>query len=465
VTAIPETAIPEIVARLRAALPAAVVELDPDAIASRSSDSSDVAGADGAIALLRPQTAEQVALILRTANETRTPVVPQGALTGVAGAASAVPGALLLDLRGMNRITTIDATEMAAVVQPGVVVADLQAAVGAQDLFYAPDPGSAATATIGGTIATNAGGMRAVKYGVTRDSVRSLQVVLADGTITRTRRPTIKGVAGLDLTGLIVGSEGTLAVITEATLALRPAPDPPRGVVGTFPDIETALSAANAIVSGSSLLSTLELMDGTTLAALRRYRPNSNLPDDAQAWLLAATDTGADASAELATYEQAFHAHGALTVARAETAAEFEDLMAARRDFFPAIQALRGTVQAGDVGLPRARLGEFVARLPSIMDRFGVEIAITGHAGDGNLHPLVPYEPDNPEQARVAHAASEALVQLAQELGGTMTAEHGVGTQKLPELDAELAPELRAIQHAIKTAFDPHGILNPGKKY
>lgn len=459
------TASSEIVARLRAALPDEVVELDPAVVAARSTDSSDIAGAAGAIAVLHAQTTEQVALILHAANETGTPVVPQGALTGVAGAASAVPGALLLDLRGMNRILAIDATEMAAVVQPGVVVADLHAAVAARDLFYAPDPGSAAAATIGGTIATNAGGMRAVKYGVTRDSVRSLEIVLADGTVARTRRPTIKGVAGLDLTGLIVGSEGTLAVITEATLALRPAPDPPSGIVGTFADMGAALAAANAIVSSSSLLSTLELMDGTTLTALRRYLPDSNLPDDAQAWLLAATDTGTGASAEVASYEQAFRAHGALTLERAETAAQFEQLMSARREFFPAVQALRGNVQAGDVGLPRARLEEFVARLPSIIDRFGVEIAVTGHAGDGNLHPLVPYEPDNPAQARAAHSASEALVQLAQELGGTMTAEHGVGTEKLPELDAELAPELRAIQHAIKAAFDPHGILNPGKKY
>jgi glycolate oxidase len=455
----------DVLKRLSVELPDGVVLADAASVASRSSDRSGVPGGTDALAVVRPRTTADVSAVLAAANEARVPVVPQGALTGLAGAANAVSGALLLDLSGMNRIVQIDETERIAVMQPGVIVADLQAAVAERGLFYAPDPASAELATIGGTVATNAGGMRAVKYGVTRDSVRSLEVVLADGAVVRTRRNTIKSVAGLDLTGLVVGSEGTLAVITEVTVTLLPAPAAPRGVAGTFHDLTVALEAANAVVAGGTLPATLELLDGVALDAIRRYLPQLALPQDAQAWLLAVTDAGVGAEAELGGFEEAFRSHGALTVQRADTAADLDGLLEARRALNPALRALRGSSLNGDIAVPRARLCDFVEGLGRLAIELDVVIAVGGHVGDGNLHPVVAYNGDDPHQALSAQAAHDRILRLAQGLGGSMTGEHGVGVEKLSELDGELSARVRDMQRAIKAVFDPNGILNPGKKY
>jgi len=455
----------ELLERLRAEVPGATVLTDAATIASRAGDSSGVPGDPGALAVVRPSTTGDVAAVLAAANQARVPVVAQGTLTGLAGGANAVPGALLLDLSGMNRILQIDEAERIAVVQPGVIVADLQAAATERGLFYAPDPASADRATIGGTVATNAGGMRAVKYGVTRESVRSLEVVLADGSVLRTRRNTIKSVAGLDLTGLVVGSEGTLAIITEITLTLLPAPATARGVAATFPDVATALAAATAVSTGRNLPTTLELLDGVALQAIRAHLPHLPLPDDAQAWLLAITDTRAGAEAELTSFEQAFRQHGALTVQRADSAAELDELLQARRALSPALRALRGSSLNGDITVPRARLPEFEERLERLADELDVVISVGGHVGDGNLHPVIAYDGDDPRQTGSARLAHERILRLAQELGGSMTGEHGVGVDKLSELDGELSARVRELQRSIKAVFDPNGILNPGKKY
>jgi glycolate oxidase len=448
--------------RLRDALPAGAVVTEAAAVAARSSDRSGVAGAPGALAVVTPGSTAEVAIVLAVANETGTPVVPQGALTGLAGAANAVPGAILLDLGRMSRILAIDETERTVTVQPGVVVADLQEAVARRGLFYAPDPASAEWATVGGTVATNAGGMRAVKYGVTREAVRSLEVVLADGSILRTRPDTVKGVAGFDLTALVVGSEGTLAVVTEATLQLRPAPAAPRGVAATFPDVASALEAATAIMASGSLPTTLELLDDLALAAIRAWAPGLGLPADARAWLIAVSD--AEGDDELDRFEEVLRRERALTVERAADELALNGLLDARRLLNQAVRAWRGGSLNGDVAVPRRRLTEFVSRLAVLAAEHGVEVSVGGHVGDGNLHPIVAFDETDPAATASAARAHDAILRLAQELGGTMTGEHGVGVEKLAELHGEIAPRVAALQHGIKRVFDPNGILNPGKK-
>lgn len=448
---------------LRAILPSNVVITDPALIADRTTDVSGVKASDAPLALLRFTKTEQVASAMQVAAAHAIPVVPQGSLSGLAGAGSAIEGALLFDLSKLNRILAIDDVEQVAVVEPGLIVADLQAAVARAGLFYPPDPASVKVASIGGTIATNAGGVRAVKYGVTRDWVRSLEVVLADGSEISTRPRTIKSVAGYDLTSLIIGSEGTLGIVTQITVSLLPAPGPDRAVSGAFATVAEALDAADVIVSGATRPSSLELLDAGVLSALRTHG-FTELPDQAQAWLFAATDEHGDAEDTLASFTKAMKQAGAISVDQARSAKETEALMAARRAFQPATRALRGGSYNGDICVPRTRLRELFDRIPQIAEKHGVLIATGGHVGDGNLHPVVMYDPKFPAEVQAAEDAQADLLAIATELEGTITGEHGVGLEKLPALDAQLGETIRELQRRIKQALDPHGILNPGKK-
>lgn len=453
----------DLLSALREALPHDAIAADDAALAEHAADRSGTTRGPGAVVVSPTETA-QVQAVMRIADGLGVPVIAQGARTSLAGAASASPGAILIDFSRMNRIVRIDPIERSAVVQPGVVVADLAAAVAAEGLFYAPDPVSSEWATIGGTIATNAGGMRCIKYGVTRDAVRSLEVVLADGEVIRTRRDTVKGVAGFDITGLVVGSEGTLGLVTEATVALRSAPGPERGVSAVFDSIAAALDAANAIATGPRTPSTLELLDDISLDAIRTFDPSLGIPTTAKAWLMAVTDTHADAEFELDAFESAFRAHGAIEVTRAADPIALNALFATRRALHPALQAFHGESIIGDIAVPRARLGDVVARSAAIAEEFGVVFSVGGHVGDGNLHPVVAFDPTDPDQTRRAHEAQHAMLAIAQELGGTVTGEHGVGTEKLHALDGELSPRVRDLQRALKAVFDPKNLLNPGIK-
>ncbi len=417
-----------------------------------------------AIALVRPISTEEVQAVVRVANQYEVSIVAQGSRSGLAGAASATDGSILIDFSRMRQILVIDPLERLAVVQPGVRVEELAAAVARQGLFYAPDPVSSHLASLGGTVATNAGGMRCIKYGVTRDSIRSLEVVLADGSVINTRRNTIKSVAGLDLTSLMVGSEGTLGLVTEITVSLHAAPGPSLGVSAMFPSLEQALAAANDIATGAFLPSVLELLDDVALEAIRRYDPSIDVPESARAWLLAVTDSRVAADAELDSFEATFARHGAIVSRRAESADALDQLFATRRALHPGMQAYLGASLNGDIAVPRGALAEVVERANDIAQQHDVVISIGGHVGDGNLHPVVAYDPSDAEQTRRAHAAQDALLTVAQEVGGTVTGEHGVGTEKLHALDGELEPRVRDLQRAIKAAFDPKGILNPGAK-
>lgn len=453
----------KLVARLREILPAGRVSDDPADIALRSTDRSRREAAKAA-AVVRPANTAEVSATLAAAYAAGVPVVPQGGLSGLVGAASAIEGAILLDLSGMTRIVGIDLVDRVAVVEPGVLIADVQRAASDVGLFYAPDPASAEWATVGGTIATNAGGMRCIKYGVTREAVRSLEVVFADGEVVRTRPATVKGVAGLDITSLIVGSEGTLAVVTEATLALHPAPGPSRGVLAIFGDAAEAFAAANVLAAGPRLPSTLEFLDDVALRGIRMLRPDLDIPAGAQAWLLAVTDESVGSADDLDRFERVFGEHGALTITRADDPARLDALFDARRALSPALNAVAGGATHGDLAVPRSMLAAFARGAAELREQFGVQISLAGHVGDGNLHPTVVFDPANEAETAAAHRAEAALLALAQSLGGTIAGEHGIGSVKLSGLDAEMPERMRALQRGVKAVFDPTGILNPGRK-
>ncbi len=452
----------DVVAALIAALPTEAVSTDPAVIAEHSHDQSQEAASPDALVVVRARSTEDVSKVLAIANAHRTPVVPQGSRSSVTGSSNASDGAILLDLSGMRRIHVIDPLERIAVVQPGVLLEELQQKVAAQGLFYPPDPGSVEIASLGGSVATNAGGMRCIKYGVTRDSIRSLEIVLADGTVLDTRARTAKDVAGLDITDLVIGSEGTLAVVTEVTVALRPAPGPSLGVTATFASVADALAAANAVASGARLPSTLELIDGLAIRALRAFSSEVDLPADAAAWLVAITDERIGADEDLDRFEAAFAASGALTVERAASPEETERLLKARRLLNPATNAYRPGHLHSDAAVPRSVLPEFGQEILDFAAERGIEVSLSGHVGDGNLHPVVFFMPGEDEAAA---AVLDRMLELAAEYGGTVTGEHGVGIEKLEAVRRLLPPRRLELQRAIKAAFDPNGILNPGRKY
>jgi glycolate oxidase len=444
---------------------------DPDILASLASDAADLLGdrpAGAPIAAVRPRTTEQVATAVRIAAAHRVPLVPQGARTGLAGGANAVDGALLVRLDRMNQVVSVDADNRLAVVQPGVVNADLRRAVAAHGLFYPPDPGSFATSTIGGNVSTNAGGMCCVKYGVTTEYVLGLEVVLASGEVLRCGRRTAKGVAGYDLTRLFVGAEGTLGIITEITLALRPAPSPALTLVALFASVRAAAAAVAAVTASGVVPSMLEIVDRTYLAAIEAYRP-MGLPTGAGAMLLAASDA-ADAVGDLAAVERCCRQAGASQVYAASDVDEAEALLAARRLAHPAISGRAvstygpaGEVIIEDCAVPRSSMAEFCEQVELIATRQGVLIGVVGHAGDGNLHPTILVDRADPALMAAAHQAFDDIMALALSLGGTCTGEHGVGLLKRDWLATEIGPVGLRVHRAIKDALDPHGLMNPGK--
>ncbi|MEJ2866182.1 FAD-linked oxidase C-terminal domain-containing protein [Actinomycetospora sp. OC33-EN08] len=451
-----------VVATLRAALPADRVVDDPDVLASYAHDDAEWAPWELPAAVVRPTDAEQCRAVVRACLEHRTPLVPRGAGTGLSGGANATAGSVVVSVEQMTRIHEIDPAERLAVVEPGIVNDDLRAECARRGLWYPPDPASSPWSTIGGNVATNAGGVCCVKYGVTRDYVLGVQVVNGLGELVRLGRRTAKGVAGLDLAGLMVGSEGTLGLITEVTVKLRPARAPEHTVAGYFANIVDAGRAVAAITAAGLTPSALELVDRTCLEAVDAWK-NMGLAAEADVILLGRSDApGAAGLAEADEMIAHFEAAGATFSARAETADEADALFAARRLAYPALERL-GPVLTEDVCVPRAAVPEMLARIQETGRRFDTTIANLAHAGDGNLHPLL-ITPVGDEPARErAQAAFHRIIADALELGGTVTGEHGVGLLKRDGLAAEQTPENLAMQRAVKAALDPHGILNPGK--
>ncbi|WIY07256.1 FAD-linked oxidase C-terminal domain-containing protein [Amycolatopsis mongoliensis] len=449
---------------LAAGLPADRLVRDPDVVGSFAHDEAEWAPYALPAVVVRPHTAEEVQAVVRACLEHRTPLVTRGAGTGLSGGANAVDGCVVLVTDRLTAIKEIDERERYAVVEPGVVNGDLRAACAGRGLWYPPDPASSPWSTIGGNVATNAGGVCCVKYGVTRDYVLGLQVVTGTGELVRLGRRTAKGVAGYDLTGLMVGSEGTLGVITEITVRLRPARAAERTVAGYFDTTVAAGQAAAAVAARGVLPSALELVDRHCLAAVDQWK-NMGLSADANVVLLARTDSpGALGEHEAAEILDCFEQAGATWAAQSTDQAEADALFAARRLAYPALERL-GPLLTEDVCVPTQAVPEMLARIDAAGRRHGVHIANVAHIGDGNLHPLL-VTPAGDESARKnAQAAFEDIISDALDLGGTVTGEHGVGLLKQPGLARELGDGVLAMHRAVKHALDPHHILNPGKVF
>lgn len=440
------------------ALPDGVGTAEPEVLAAYRYDKATFCPAGTPLALVRARSTEDVVATLRWASEHRVPVVPQGARTGLSGAANALDGCVLLNLEKMNRILDVDAEEQIAVVEPGVINADLAAAVAARGLYYPPDPGSRDSSTIGGNVATGAGGMCCVKYGTTADFVRGLRVVLADGRVMRTGRRTAKGVAGYDLTRLFVGSEGTLGVATEITLMLRPAPQRPLTAVAFFAAAADACRAVAGFLGGGYRPSVLEFMDASTIRAVGELT-DLGFPDGAGAMLIAQSDTSAPAG-ELAAFERAAKDCAAMDVVVADDPADGDLLMHARRLVGPAMERL-GPSLIDDICVPRRRLPELIEGVQRIAAEHDVLISCAGHAGDGNMHPNVTFDPADDAQVAAARRAFDAIMALGLELGGTITGEHGIGALKSHWLERELDDTALWTHRQLKNTLDPGHILNP----
>jgi len=411
------------------------------------------------MAVVRARDAAEVQQAVRWAAAHGVPVVPRGAGSGLSGGSSAVDGGIVLSLERMRAIE-IDVATRVAVVEPGAFNAEVKAAAAAHGLWYPPDPSSYEICSIGGNIATNAGGLCCVKYGVTTDYVLGLDVVLADGTLVALGGKRIKDVAGLSLVKLFVGSEGTLGIVTRAILRLLPAQGTRSTLVATFP---TVSAAADAVVDIGRTLraSMMELMDSGSINAVEDYR-SMGLDRTAGAMLIAQSDApGTACAAEIDLMSASCVAAGAKEVFVTDDAEEGEMFIAARRATFPAIEA-RGAILLEDVGAPIPQLPALLAAIAGIAEAYAVEIPTVAHAGDGNTHPLVVYDPTDAAAQQRAAAAFDAIMAAAIALGGTITGEHGVGRTKKRALPDQLGPEAMALTRTIKSALDPQGILNPG---
>ena len=418
------------------------------------------AGLPGAVAL--PTETAEVAELVRICAEFDVPIVPRGAGSGLSGGANGIDGALTIAFTAMDRIIEIDAPNLCVVTQPGVINARLKAAVAEQGLFYAPDPASFEMCSIGGNLGTNAGGLCCVKYGQTRDSVLGLEVVMADGSVIRTGGKNVKDVAGYSLTHLIVGSQGTLALITEATLRLRPAPPPRATLLAFFPTLESAGDAVAGIATAGLTPVTLELMDRFTIRAVDDVHA-LGLDRGAAAMLMIESDLPeAAADDELSRADAVCTGAGATTTVRSQTAAEADMLRQARRAAHYALEKL-GDVKMEDVGVPRSRVPDMLRAIEAIAARHDVRIGTFGHAGDGNLHPDLVLERNDPRAEAITKAVQADLFRAALDLGGTVTGEHGIGSARREWLEPQRGADAVRVMRAIKSALDPQGLLNPGR--
>jgi glycolate oxidase len=448
-----------LITRLASQLPEGTLRVDTEVLEAYGTDASD-GGMHLPQVVALPQDTAQVSRILKEAQAAGVPVTPCGTRTGKSGGSLPVHGGVALSLERMNRILEIDPIDLVAVVQPGVITGALMEAVEAQGLFYPPDPNSWPSCTLGGNVAENAGGPRALKYGVTRDYVLGMEWVLSDGEVVRVGRRTLKGVAGYDLVGLFVGSEGTLGIATELTLRLLPLPAYVQTALITFGSLEQAAAAVNAVLGAGLIPRALELLDAVAMRAVDG-RPIP-FPADARACLIAEVDgaTEAGVEAELVLLGARCEEAGAKEILVARDEGQRARLWEARRGVSPGLRRLTPHKISDDLVVPRSKLVEAIAGCHAIGREEGLMVATYGHAGDGNLHANVLYHPG--EEPAVERALGKML-ELALRLGGTITGEHGVGWAKKRWLPLEQPAPLLELQQRLKRALDPAGHLNPSK--
>ncbi|MFE3059587.1 FAD-binding oxidoreductase [Nocardia sp. NPDC059239] len=446
-----------VVTELAAAMGDSVLT-DRDLMMGYTRDQSLLSPAGSPVAVVRARTVDEVVTTLHTAYRYHVPVVTRGAGTGLAGGANAVDGCVVLSTEKLNRILEIDERARTATVECGVVNGDLAAAAAERGLWYVPDPSSRAFSTIGGNLATNAGGACCAKYGVTGDHVARIKAVLADGRIIHTGAATRKNVAGLDLTRLLVGSEGTLAVIVEATMRLRARPARAVTVAAVFPDPGQAIAAVLGIRATADP-SLCEFMDSTTISAVNQMTRMGM--DDAGALLLIQCD-GDAAEAEAERCAQACRIVGATEVHLTNDPVESDGLMQARHLALTALER-RGSTLLDDLAIPVPRLPDMLDAIAEIADRHCLLIGTFGHAGDGNLHPTIVFDPHDTAAAVRAQHAFDDMIRRCLDLGGSITGEHGVGDLKRRYLEPMVGSVELGLMNGVKAVFDPAGILNPGR--
>lgn len=449
---------PSVIKKLISIVGAAQVATSPEELVVYSYDATGREALPWAVA--RPATSAEVSEILLLANAERFPVVPRGAGTGMSGGSVPVQGGVVLSFERMNRILEISNEDFLAVVEPGVVTGDLQRAVESQGLFYPPDPASHKFCTLGGNVAECAGGLRAVKYGVTRDYVLGLEVVLPTGALISTGARTVKSVAGYDLTRLIIGSEGTLGVVTRITLKLLPLPETVRTLAAYFSRLDDAARAATQILASRIVPRALELVDRGALRAVETYL-KSDLSGGAEAMLLAETDGPAETTArESDRIAEVMVRAGALRVRRADDPAERERLWKARRSISPALYTIKPKKVNEDIVVPRSRIADILREIGGIAERHNLLIVNFGHAGDGNIHTNILIDDDDLPRAE---QAVKEIFSATLRMGGSISGEHGIGLAKAVYLPMELGPDAIGAMRSIKKALDPNDILNPGK--
>ncbi|MCM3570991.1 glycolate oxidase subunit GlcD [Neobacillus mesonae] len=416
-------------------------------------------------AVISPRNTQEVSEILKVCNEYKVPIVPRGSGTNLCGGTCPTEGGIVLLFKHMNKILEIDEENLTVTVQPGVITLDMTNAVEARGLFYPPDPSSMKISTIGGNINENSGGLRGLKYGVTRDYVIALEVVLPNGDIMRTGGKLAKDVAGYDLTRMMVGSEGTLGIITEATLKLIPIPETKQTMLALYQDLNAAARSVSKIIANKIIPATLEFLDQPTLKVVEDFA-QIGLPTDVQAVLLIEQDGPAEVvERDLKKMAEVCREEQAVSIQLAASEEEAEALRTARRAALSAIARLKPTTILEDATVPRSEIANMVEAINDIADKYKLDICTFGHAGDGNLHPTCATDARNHEEMERVEQAFAEIFEKAIDLGGTITGEHGVGAMKAPYLEWKLKKEGIAVMKAIKQALDPNNILNPGKVF
>ncbi len=413
--------------------------------------------------VVRPVHNEALGQIVRLCNDNRLPLTVRGSGTNLSGGTVPSAEGIVVVTNALQKILEINTADMLVVVQPGVVTAKLAAAVEAKGLFYPPDPGSQAVSTIGGNVAENAGGLRGLKYGVTRDYVMGIEFFDVNGELVKTGSRTVKCATGYNLTGLMVGSEGTLGVFSEITLKLIPKPVHYKAMMAVFDKMDDASQAVAAIIAAHIVPATLEIMDNFTIRAVEDFS-KAGLPTDAAALLLIETDGHpAQTEEDAAKVESICRQNRATSIHVAQDAAERDKVWLARRNALAALAKLKPTLVLEDATVPRSRIPEMVREIQAIGSQYDLPIGIFGHAGDGNLHPTILTDKRNKKEWERVEAAIEAIFDKALAMGGTLSGEHGTGIAKARFLEKETTPATIVYSKRVKKALDPHNILNPGK--